>query len=56
MNNILSVTDLTRRYKQGDAEIIAVNKASLEITKGDFAAIVGASGSGKTTLLILISI
>ena len=54
MNNILSVTDLTRRYKQGDAEIIAVNKASLEITKGDFAAIVGASGSGKTTLLNML--
>lgn len=54
MNNILTVTGLTRRYNQGDVEITAVNQASLEITKGDFAAIVGASGSGKTTLLNML--
>lgn len=54
MDNILSVNKLTRRYRQGDTEITAVNQVSMNIAKGDFAAIVGASGSGKTTLLNML--
>lgn len=54
MDNILSVKNLTRRYRQGDTELTAVNRASMDIAKGDFAAIVGASGSGKTTLLNML--
>ncbi len=38
-------------YRQGDFEIKALNKVSVEINQGEFTAVVGPSGSGKTTLL-----
>jgi len=41
-------------YQSGDQRVAAVDGVSLEIAKGEFAAIAGPSGSGKTTLLNLI--
>jgi len=51
---IVSTQFLTKKYKQGQTAVKAVDDASLEIEKGEFVAIVGSSGSGKTTLLNLI--
>ncbi len=53
---VLKTKDLTKIYFQGDEEIVAVNKANIEIKKGDFVSILGPSGSGKTTLLQLIGL
>ena len=50
---ILQVTDLIKQYRQSDAVINAVDRASFQITDGEFVAIIGASGSGKSTLLHL---
>ena len=43
--------NLTQRYRVGDEDVYALDRASLEINPGDFLAIVGRSGSGKSTLL-----
>ena len=51
---ILEVKNLTKRYGQGDAEVIALNNVSFQVEKGEFVAIVGASGSGKSTLMHLL--
>lgn len=52
-NTILEVTDLIKQYKQSDAVVTAVNRASFSVENGEFVAIIGASGSGKSTLLHL---
>lgn len=51
---ILQVENLTKTYGKGDITVTALERINLEISKGEFAAIIGASGSGKSTLMHLI--
>lgn len=51
---ILKVENLTKIYGSGDTKVIALDKVSFTVQKGEFVAIIGASGSGKSTLLHLI--
>lgn len=55
INLWLQTTDLCRYYQRGDNEVRAVDKVSLQVTKGEFLSIVGASGSGKSTMLNLMA-
>ncbi|MBO5203776.1 MAG: ABC transporter ATP-binding protein [Clostridia bacterium] len=55
MDHILSATELTKIYSQGEYSVKAVDNCGIHIEKGTFNVIVGASGSGKTTLLHLLS-
>ena len=52
--SIVRLEDSTKIYQQGKVEVRAVDRLSLNINKGDFAALCGPSGSGKTTVLNLI--
>ena len=51
---ILEVRNLTKKYGEGDAKVIALDRVSFSVEKGEFVAIVGASGSGKSTLMHLL--
>jgi len=53
-NSIVKLEEITKIYQQGKIEVRAVDGLSLNIGKGDFAALCGPSGSGKTTVLNLI--
>lgn len=50
----VEVERVTKIYKMGKVNVVALNDVSLKIRKGAFTVIVGPSGSGKTTLLNII--
>lgn len=51
---VLEVKDLTKKYGQGESEVIALDHVSFSVERGEFVAIIGASGSGKSTLMNMI--
>ena len=50
----ISLVDVVKRYRRGSQSIEVLHSLNLEITEGEFVAIMGTSGSGKSTLLNLI--
>ena len=51
----IQAQDLSKIYGQGENQVTALNRASLEIAPGDFISIAGPSGSGKSTFLSLLA-
>jgi putative ABC transport system ATP-binding protein len=53
---VLELQNVWRVYQVGDAQVVALEAASLRIGDGDFVAIRGPSGSGKSTLLQIVGL
>ena len=51
---LISLRHISKIYKMGDEELRANDDISLDISRGEFVAIVGKSGSGKSTLMNII--
>ncbi len=51
MTDIVSATDLRRRYGEGEAAVDALDGVTVGFPRGAYTAIMGASGSGKSTLM-----
>lgn len=45
---------VSKRYRQGDTDVIALDALSLSIPRGQMLSIVGPSGSGKSSLIHLV--
>jgi NitT/TauT family transport system ATP-binding protein len=51
---MLGVTDIVKRFGVGDDTLVAVDRVSFEVGKGEFVSIIGPSGCGKSTLFNII--
>ena len=50
----VKLANISKVYKMGDNEVIALNGVDLDIAEGEFVAIMGPSGSGKSTLMNIL--
>ena len=50
----LHVNHLTKRFGEGETEVVAVRDVSLDVAPAEVVLIMGPSGSGKSTLLLML--
>lgn len=55
-NNAISLKNITKTYKTGDEDTVALDGVDLAIEQGEFVAIIGPSGSGKSTMMHIIGL
>ncbi len=56
MKEIIRLVNVTKIYRVGNIETVALKRVSMNINRGDLLSIMGPSGSGKTTLLNMIGL
>ncbi|HSP48321.1 MAG TPA: ABC transporter ATP-binding protein [Clostridiaceae bacterium] len=52
--SFIALSEVTKTYKMGEVSIVAADKVSFTIEKGEFAVVVGQSGAGKSTVLNIL--
>ena len=53
---IISLKNITKIYKTGDEDTVALDGIDLAIRRNEFVAIMGPSGSGKSTLMHILGL
>jgi putative ABC transport system ATP-binding protein len=53
--HVVTATDITRRYGEGDTCVDALRGVSLDVARGKLTAVMGPSGSGKSTLMHILA-
>ncbi|NLW43942.1 MAG: ABC transporter ATP-binding protein [Syntrophomonadaceae bacterium] len=56
MEHIIEMKGISKVYKTGDEDTVALQDVDLTVTRGEFLAIMGPSGSGKSTLMHIIGL
>jgi len=54
MKAVIQLEDVHKIYQTGEVEVHAVQGVSLQISQGEFVALMGASGSGKSTMMNIV--
>lgn len=53
---MITIENVTKKFKSKDNEISAVDQVSLSVNKGEIFGVIGFSGAGKSTLLRLVNL
>jgi NitT/TauT family transport system ATP-binding protein len=55
LSELVDIDDVTLTYKGAAGDILALEKTTLSVHRGEFAAVVGPSGCGKSSLMKLVT-
>jgi NitT/TauT family transport system ATP-binding protein len=55
LDAVVRIQDVSKVYGRGGATLLALDRVSLTIARGEFVCLIGASGCGKSTLLSLVA-